>query len=66
MSLIISPSGQKFVGGNGNGVFAKDTPETKKLNAELKARKIQKAEDEKREKIRAMEGIKRKRDSYVR
>jgi hypothetical protein len=58
--------GQKYVGGSGNGVFAKDTPETKKLNAELKTRKIQKAEDEKREKIRAMEGIKGKRDSYVR
>ncbi len=57
---------QKYVGGGGVGFFAKDTTETKKLNAELKARKIRKAEDEKQEKIRAMEGIKRKRNLYVR
>jgi ATP-binding cassette, subfamily G (WHITE), member 2, SNQ2 len=66
MSLMVLPSGQQFVGGGGIGFFAKDTPETKKLNAELKTRKIQKAEDEKQEKIRAMEGIKTKRNSYVR
>jgi hypothetical protein len=57
---------QKYVGGGGVGFFAKDTTETKKLNAELKTRRIRKAEDEKQEKIRAMEGIKRKRDLYVR
>ena len=65
MLLIASPSGQQLVGGGGIGFFAKDTPETKKLNEKLKAHKLQKAEDEKQEKIRAMEGIKRKRDSYV-
>jgi hypothetical protein len=58
--------GQKYVGGGGVGFFAKNTPETKKLNEVLKTRKIQKAEDEKQEKIRAMEGIKTKRNSYVR
>jgi hypothetical protein len=58
-------SGQKFVGGGGIGFFAKETTETKKLNAELKTRKIQKAEDERQEKIRAMEGIKTERDPYV-
>jgi hypothetical protein len=57
---------QKFVGGGGVGFFAKDTTETKKLNAELKTRKIRKAEDERQEKLRAMEGMKRKRDLYVR
>ena len=57
---------QKFVGGGGIGFFAKETTETKKLNAELKTRKIRKAEDERQEKIRAMEGIKKKRDLYVR
>jgi len=56
----------KFVGGGGVGFFAKDTTETKKLNAELKTRKVRKAEDERQEKIRAMEGIKIKRDLYVR
>jgi ATP-binding cassette, subfamily G (WHITE), member 2, SNQ2 len=56
---------QKFFGGGGVGFFAKDTTETKKLNAELKTRKIQKAEDERQEKNRAMEGIKIKRDLYV-
>jgi len=57
---------QKFVGGGGAGIFAKNTAETKKLNAELKSRKIRKAEDERQEKIRAMEGMKKKRDLYVR
>ena len=57
---------QKYAGGGGVGFFAKDTTETKKLNAELKTRKIQKAGAEKQEKIRAMEGIKKKRDLYVR
>jgi hypothetical protein len=66
MPLIVSPSGQQFVGGGGFGFFAKDTPETKELNTELKARKVRKAEEEKLEKIRAMEGIKTKRDPYVR
>jgi len=32
---------------------------------ELKIRKVRKAEDERQEKIRAMEGIKIKRDLYV-
>jgi ATP-binding cassette subfamily G (WHITE) protein 2 (SNQ2) len=57
---------QKFVGGGGINFFAKESAETKKLNAELKTRKIRKAEDERQEKLRAMEGIKRKRDLYVR
>jgi len=57
---------QKFVGGGGVGFFAKETTETKKLNAELKTRKVRKAEDERQEKIRAMDGIKTKRDLYVR
>ena len=57
---------QKFGRGGGVGFFAKDTTETKKLNAELKTRKVRKAEDERQEKIRAMEGIKTKRDLYVR
>ena len=61
--LIVSPSVQQVVGGGGIGFFARDTPETKKLNEKLKAHKLQKAEDEKQEKIRAMEGIKRKKDS---
>jgi len=56
---------QKLVGGGGVGFFAKDSTETKKLNAELKTRKIRKAEDERQEKLRAMEGMKRKRDLYV-
>jgi ATP-binding cassette subfamily G (WHITE) protein 2 (SNQ2) len=56
---------QKFVGGGGVGFFAKDTTETKKLNVELKTRKVRKAEDERREKLRAMEGMKIKRDRYV-
>lgn len=56
---------QKYIGGGGVDFFAKDTTETKKLNAELKTRKIRKAEGEKQEKIRAMEGIKKKRDLYV-
>jgi ATP-binding cassette subfamily G (WHITE) protein 2 (SNQ2) len=57
---------QKYIGGGGVGFFAKDTTETKKLNAELKTRKIRKAEDERQEKIRAMDGIKKKRNLYVR
>jgi len=43
----------------------KDTPETKRLNEELKARKAQKAEEERQEKIRAMEGMRVKREPYV-
>jgi ATP-binding cassette, subfamily G (WHITE), member 2, SNQ2 len=60
------PREQKYIGGGGVSFFAKDTTETKKLNVELKTRKTRKAEDEKQEKIRAMEGIKKKRDLYVR
>jgi len=37
----------------------------KKLNADLKARKAQKAEEERQEKIRAMDGVKTKREAYV-
>jgi hypothetical protein len=57
---------QKYIGGGGVSFFAKDTTETKKLNTELKTRKIRKAEGERQEKFRAMEGIKKKRDLYVR
>jgi ATP-binding cassette subfamily G (WHITE) protein 2 (SNQ2) len=56
---------QKVVSGAGVGFFAKETTETKKLNTELKTRKIRKSEDERQEKIRAMEGIKKRRDLYV-
>jgi hypothetical protein len=56
---------QKFDGGGGVSFFAKDTPETKRLNTQLKAHKAQKAEEERMEKIRAMEGVKKKRDPYV-
>ena len=59
------PCEQQFVGGGGVSFFAKDTPETKKLNTDLKARKAQKAEEERQEKIRAMEGVKKKREPYV-
>ncbi|KAI0006223.1 ABC-2 type transporter-domain-containing protein [Russula compacta] len=52
----------QFVDGGGVSFFAKDTPETRKLNEELRARKDENAEEERREKIRAMEGIKKKRD----
>lgn len=52
----------QFVGVGGFSFFAKDTAETKKLNSELKERKATKAEEQRREKIQAMEGIKTKRD----
>ncbi|KAI0273384.1 pleiotropic drug resistance ABC transporter [Gloeopeniophorella convolvens] len=52
----------QFIGGGGVSLFAKNSSETKRLNEELKERKIQKAEEEKAEKIRAMDGIKSKRD----
>ncbi|KAI9458491.1 ABC-2 type transporter-domain-containing protein [Russula earlei] len=53
----------QFVGGGGVVFFTKDTSETKRLNAELKESKARKAEEERQEKIRAMDGIKIKRDS---
>jgi ABC-type multidrug transport system ATPase subunit len=52
----------QFVGAGGVSFFAKDTAETKKLNSELEERKAAKAEEQRREKIQAMEGIKAKRD----
>ncbi|KAH9981076.1 ABC-2 type transporter-domain-containing protein [Lactifluus volemus] len=52
----------QLVWSGGISFFAKETSETKKLNEELKARKEQKAEEERLEKIRAMDGIKRKKD----
>jgi ATP-binding cassette subfamily G (WHITE) protein 2 (SNQ2) len=53
------------VGAGGVSFFAKDTAETKKLNSELEERKAAKAEEQRREKIQAMEGIKAKRDQCV-
>ena len=53
---------KQFVGGGGIGFFARDTAETEKLNSELKGRRATKAEEQRREKIQAMEGIKMKRD----
>jgi len=54
--------GKQFVEGDGVGFFARDTAETKKLNSELKERKAKKVEEQCREKIQAMEGIKMKTD----
>ncbi|KAI0321644.1 ABC-2 type transporter-domain-containing protein [Amylostereum chailletii] len=53
---------QQFIGGGGFSVFAKENAETKKLNQILRDRKRLKAESEKLEKARAMEGGKTKRD----
>jgi ATP-binding cassette subfamily G (WHITE) protein 2 (SNQ2) len=55
----------QLVGGGGAIFYTKDTPETKKLNADLKVRKVQKAEEERQEKIRVLDGVKTKRESYV-
>ena len=63
--LIVSLPGQQTILSGGITFFAKDTSTTKKLNEELKARKAQKAEEDRAEKIRAMDGMKRKTDSYV-
>jgi ATP-binding cassette subfamily G (WHITE) protein 2 (SNQ2) len=63
--LTVSFFGKQFVGAGGVSFFAKDTAETKKLNSELEERKVAKAEEQRREKIQAMEGIKTKRDQYV-
>jgi len=57
--------GKQFAGGGGVSFFAKDTAETKKLNLELSERKANNAEEQRREKIQAMEGIKMKRDRCV-
>jgi len=57
--------GKQFVGGGGVSFFARDTAETKKLNSELEERKAANAEEQRREKIQAMEGIKTKRDQCV-
>jgi ATP-binding cassette, subfamily G (WHITE), member 2, SNQ2 len=63
--LIMSLPGQQLVWSGGVSFFVKDTSTTKKLNEELKTRKAQKAEEERLEKIRAMDGIKKKREPYV-
>ncbi|KAI9446228.1 ABC-2 type transporter-domain-containing protein [Lactarius indigo] len=52
----------QFIGGVGVSFFARDTAETKKLNSELEERKAANAEGQRREKIQAMDGIKKKRD----
>lgn len=53
------------MGAGGVSFFSKNTAETKKLNAELEERKAAKAEEQHREKIQAMEGVKTKRDQCV-
>ena len=63
--LTVSLFEKQFVGGGGVSFFARDTAETKKLNSELKERRATKAEEQRREKIQAMEGIKMKRDQCV-
>ena len=65
MRLTVSFFGKQLVGAGGISFFAKDTAETKKLNSELEERKAAKAEEQHREKIQAMEGIKTKRDQCV-
>jgi len=52
----------QYAGGAAVNFFARENTERKKLNAALRERKIQKAENEKVEKARAMEGAKAKRD----
>ncbi|KAH9031530.1 ABC-2 type transporter-domain-containing protein [Lactarius pseudohatsudake] len=52
----------QLVEGGGVSFFARDTAETKKLNSELEERKVANAEEQRREKIQAMDGIKNKRD----
>ena len=65
LRLTMSLFEKQLVGGGGISFFAKDTAETKKLNSELKERRVTKAEEQRREKIQAMEGIKTKRDQWV-
>lgn len=63
--LTVSFFGKQLVGAGGVSFFSKNTAETKKLNAELEERKAAKAEEQHREKIQAMEGVKTKRDQCV-
>ncbi|KAH9027669.1 ABC-2 type transporter-domain-containing protein [Lactarius hengduanensis] len=52
----------QLVEGGGVSFFARDTAETKKLNSQLEERKVANAEEQRREKIQAMDGIKNKGD----
>ncbi|TFY82670.1 hypothetical protein EWM64_g1346 [Hericium alpestre] len=52
----------KYAGGMAISFFAKESAETKKLNAELNERRIKKSERERIEKAQAMEGTRSKRD----